>query len=295
ILGTETNPRPLVDTPFIAAQHLLRWALTGLFLLVLGAVISLRSQNMPVAAGLPLEGRDLANSVLNIPANSRVLVVVDYEPALAGEMEAIGSPLLNQMVSLGRHNLSFVSTSPSGPALVERLLTSAGINTSDGFGYQAGVQYRNLGFLPGGSAGVLGFMEGPALVVPAADVAAFSDYAAVVVMTDHAESGRVWVEQLQSRREIDFTLANQPLMMVASAQAGPLLQPYADSGQVEGMISGLSDAARYDANHGRSGAARLYWDPFGVGLMMAVIVIVAGSLWSLFTGIRARRTRAEQG
>ncbi|HSL29582.1 MAG TPA: hypothetical protein VK900_10315 [Anaerolineales bacterium] len=295
ILGTETNPRALVDAPFVAAQHLLRWALAGLFLLVLGAVISLRSQNMPVAAGLPPEGSNLGNAVLSIPANSNVLVVVDYEPSLAGEMEAIGSPLLNQMVSLGRHNLSLLSTSPNGPALVERLLTSAQINTSDGFGYQAGLQYRNLGFLPGGSAGVLGFMEAPASVVSGADVAAFSDYAAVVVLTDHAESGRVWVEQLQSRRQLDPALANQPLLMVASAQAGPLLLPYASSGQVDGMISGLSDAARYDANNGRSGAARLYWDPFGVGLSMAVIAIVAGSLWSLFTGIRARRTQGEQG
>ena len=295
ILATETTPRPLVDAPFVAAQHLLRWALAGFFLLVLGAVISLRSQNMPVAAGLPSEGSNLANAVLRIPANSRVLVVVDYEPSLAGEMEAISSPLLNQMVSLGRHNLSFLATSPTGPALVERLLTSARINTADGFGYQAGVQYRNLGFLPGGSAGVLGFIEGPASVVPGADVAAFSDYAAVVVLTDHVESGRIWVEQLQSRREVDFVLANQPLLVVASAQAGPLLQPYVASGQVEGMISGLSDAARYDANSGRSSAARLYWDPFGAGVMMAVIAIVVGSLWNLLGGMRARRPQAGQG
>jgi hypothetical protein len=61
------------------------------------------------------------------------------------------------------------------------------------------------------------------------------------------------------------------------------------------MISGLTDAARYDANAGRAGAARQYWDPFGFGLIMAVIVIVVGSLWSLLTGLRARRAAAEQG
>jgi hypothetical protein len=210
-------------------------------------------------------------------------------------MEAIGSPLLDQMVSLGRPNLSFVSTSAAGPALVERLLVQARINTADGFGYQAGSQYRNLGFLPGGSAGVLGFVEQPGSILPGVGVGAFSEYAAVIVMTDHAESGRIWVEQLQSRKQLDPALANQPLVIVASAQAGPLLQPYVSSGQVDGMISGLSDAARYDASNGRSGAARLYWDPFGLGLAMAILVIIVGSLWSLFTGMRTRRAEADQG
>ena len=62
------------------------------------------------------------------------------------------------------------------------------------------------------------------------------------------------------------------------------------------MVNGLSDAARYEfVNNSRPGIARSYWDAFGVGLFMAVLAIVLGSLWSLFTGIRARRAEAEQG
>jgi hypothetical protein len=250
---------------------------------------------MPVASGLPLEGSAVSDVVRSLPANANVLVVIDYEPALAGEMEAVGSPLLEQMVSSSRPNLSFISTSPNGAALVERLLASARINTPEGFGYQAGTQYRNLGFLPGASAGVLGFMERPGETVVNAGVAGFYEYAAVVVMTDHAESGRIWVEQLQSRKQIDPLLASQPLLMAASAQAGPLLQPYVDSAQVTGMISGLADAARYEASNSRPATARSYWDAFGIGLALSVALIVAGSLWSLITGVRARRAEAEQG
>jgi hypothetical protein len=154
----------------------------------------------------------------------------------------------------------------------------------------------NLGYLPGGSTGVLGFMEAPSVIVPSASVQSFSEYGALVVLTDQAESGRVWIEQLQSQKQLDLSLANKPLLMIASAQAGPLLQPYASSGQITGMISGLSTGVRYEAlNNSQLGIGRSYWDTFGIGLMLAVALIIAGSLWSLYTGMRSRRANAEQG
>ena len=289
ILGSETSPRALVASSVVTSQRWLRWALAGLLLFVLTAMLFLRSQMMPVSAGLPEAVGGLSNAVMGIPANGRVLVVVDYEPSLAGEMEAISGPLLDQIALLSRPNLSFVSTSPSGVALVERLMTDINVN-------QPGVPHLNLGYLPGGSAGVLGFMQAPGQIIPTAGVQSFSEYAALVVLTDHAESGRVWVEQLQNRKQADPVLSNQPLLMVASAQAGPLLQPYVSSGQITGMISGLPDAARYGlANNGRPGMTRSYWDTFGTGLMLSVALMIVGSLWSLFTGLRTRRANVEQG
>jgi hypothetical protein len=296
ILGSETSPRSLISSSFIASQQVLRWALTGLFLLVLSAMIISRSQIMPISPDLPVGGSNVSNTVMSIPAGANLLVIVDYDPSLAGEMEAIAGPLLDQMVLLGHPTLSFLSTSPNGSALAERLLTNTKINTPDGFAYQAGTQYFNLGYLPGGAAGVLGFVERPAVIIPASGVESFSEYDALIVMTDHAESGRVWVEQLQTMKQIDPALTNQPLLMVASAQAGPLLQPYVASGQVNGMISGLSEAARYElVNNSRPGLARSYWDTFGIGLALAVVLIVAGSLWSVFAGMRARRAETQSG
>jgi hypothetical protein len=183
--------------------------------------------------------------------------------------------------------------SPTGSALIERLMSNTGINPP---GQSSNVQYRNLGFLPGDSAGALGFIEKPGETIPASEVAEFSDYAMVILMTDHAESGRIWVEQLYAQKQIEPKLANQSLIVIASAQAGPLLRPYWSSNQISGMVSGLADAARYEAtNGGRPGIARSYWDAFGFGLMMSVVLIAVGSLWSLITGIRARRAEAEQG
>jgi len=75
-----------------------------------------------------------------------------------------------------------------------------------------------------------------------------------------------------------------------------LLQPYVSSGQITGMVSGLSDAARYEfVNNSRPGIARNYWDAFGIGLIISIALMIVGGLWSLFTGIRERRTEAKQG
>jgi hypothetical protein len=289
ILASETSPRALITSAAVAPQQWLRWALTGLFLIVLSAMIFLRSQSVPVSAGVPVEADSLSTAVMNIPAGSRVLVVMDYEPSLAGEMEAISAPFLDQLILSTHSNLSFISTAPNGTALVDRLMSRTKIA-------EAGSQYANLGYLPGGATGVLGFLESPKRVDPLADVDAFSEYSAVVLLTDRAESGRTWIEQLQNQKQIDIAITNQPLLLVTSAQAGPLLQPYVLSGQVRGLISGMSDSARYAyKNNVSATAVRSYWDAFGMGLMMSIAVIVIGSLWSLFTGIRARRAETKPG
>jgi len=297
ILAGETAPRPSTTSAFITSQRVLRWALTGLVMVVLGAMIGLRSQSMPVSNILPVEVGSASSAIATIPENAPVLVVLDYEPALAGEMEAVSGPFLDNMVLLRHPNLSFLSTSPNGSALVERLMANTKINRAapEGLGYQAGEQYFNLGYLPGGSAGVLAFVESPQTAIRSADVVEnFSQYAAVIVLTDHAESGRVWVEQLDARKQSDSALTGQPLLVVASAQAGPLLQPYVSSRQIVGMISGLPDAARYEfVNNMPPGMARTYWDTFDIGLLLAVILITFGSLWSLFTGIRPQRAGIE--
>ena len=139
-------------------------------------------------------------------------------------------------------------------------------------------------------------MEAPSVIVPSSGVQSFSEYGALVVLTDQAESGRVWIEQLESQKQFDLSLTNKPLLMVASAQAGPLLQPYVSSGQITGMISGLATGARYETvNNSQLRLAHSYWDTFGIGLMLAVALIIVGSLWSLYTGMRARSANAEQG
>ena len=287
IIANETLIQPTKIAVGVSSQRLLRWILSGLFLIVLSTVLLLGLGTMPIHASATVN--ELSNLVATIPEGSPVLVVIDYDPSFSGELEVAAGPLLDQLAWSRRSTFVFVSMSPNGSALVDRLMFNAGISkpmgeNSRGLSYQLGEQYFNLGFLPGGSSGVLGFIENPA--------EDFARFEAIILMTDNAETGRVWVEQLETARpDVD----GKPLLMVSSAQSGPMLQPYVSSGQVDIMISGLYDAAKYEfVNNTHPGTARAYWDAFGFGIMMAVLAIVLGSVWSVVMRIRERRLETEQ-
>ncbi len=282
IIAGETIAQLHKSVKGVSSQKVLRWVLSGMFLLVLGIVLGFGSQTMNIV------GSDkMSNLVSDIPEGAPVLVVVDYEPSFSGELETAAGPLLDQLALSKHSTFEFVAMSPNGSALVELLLFNTKVSQpieAGGLGYQSEAQYFNLGFLPGGSSGVLGFIENPA--------DDFSKYAAVILLTDNAETGRVWVEQLEFAKP---EISSEPLLLVSSAQSAPLLQPYVSSGQVDLMVNGLYDAAKYEyMNNTRPGTARVYWDAFGFGLMVAIIAIILGSLWSVIMRSRERRAVAEQ-
>ena len=244
---------------------------------------------------MPNETISAVQAVEAIPAGSPVLVVFDYEPATVGEMEASASSLMDHLLLLQHPRLALISTSPTGAALAERFMST----TLAARTYLPGAQYVDLGYLPGGLAGVFDFSQDPVAVMPLdADskevwnspvmqgVSHLSDFSAIIVLTDSVESGRVWIEQTTATR------GNTSLLLVSSAQAGPMFLPYADSGQVKGMVAGLNGAAGVEqANSGLPGFVRRYWDTYSVGLLLAVVVMLLGGLWNFWLGIQDRRVR----
>jgi hypothetical protein len=290
ILAGEIAPRVMEGISHVTSQNVLRWTISGILIVVLGAILFMRSQFMPVSPILPNDVTAATNAINAIPNDSSILVVVDYEPSLAGEMEAVGAPVLNQIILAHQPKLVLLTTSPESAGLIERLISNAHITLPSGS--------ANLGYLPGGSAGILGFIAEPKHVIPSVTAQSFSEYSAVIVLTDHAESGRAWVEQLDIAKQSDPSLANQSVILVTSAQAGPLLQPYVSSKQAAGMVNGLADAARFEyanAIPSTNWIARNYWDAFGFGILLAIVFIIIGSVWSLVSGLRARRASGEQG
>jgi hypothetical protein len=290
ILAAETAPEPIASFSPLVTQRALRWVLAFLLLIIVGGGLLLRTQifSLPFYApeNLPQEVRDALVVTNSIPDGAPVLVVMDYEPALAGEMETTALPLLNALIS--KHTtLAFISTSPTGGLLTERFF-SGPLRSSN---YVRGINYLNLGYLPGGLTGVRSFAQSPEAAVaidmdrnpaPLQGVTSLSQFTAMIVITDNAESARTWIEQ---------TGGLTPMVMVSSAQAAPMIEPYYDSRQVNGVVSGLYGGAIFEQNNaGGGGFARTYWDVFSLGLLLATFLIFGGGLWNLALGARDRAT-----
>jgi len=292
ILAAETAPVPIVSFFALRTSRGLRWFLAFIFLLIIGIPLFMRTQTFSLPEGVPLGVKGAMQVTQSIPEGAPVLVAFDYEPARVGEMEAAAAPLFDQLMLLRHPYLIFISTNETGAILAERFI-SGPLAVHN---YQYGIQYLNLGYLPGGQMGIRAFAQNPRTTapldmslssawdsVPLEGVASLSQFAALIVVTDDTDAARTWIEQTESMR------GGIPLVVISSAQAAPMIQPYYESQQVSGLISGLYGGALFEQyNAGRPGTARSYWDAYSLGMLLATALVFGGGLWNFFLGLRDR-------
>jgi hypothetical protein len=202
-------------------------------------------------------------------------------------MEAIAAPVVDHLMLKGAY-LALISTLPTGPMQGERLIYQQRLTGQHSYrpiDDQGFNNYVNLGFIPGGQAGLLSFVEIPQQAIPLnldnypvwkggplESVSRLSDFKLVVVITENPDIARDWIEQVQPR------LGATPLIMLISAQAEPVVRPYYSAGgnQVQGLITGLSGAAGYEFANGRRHLALDYWSPYSLGILIAIVLIIIG-------------------
>jgi len=301
LVKTEAEPKALPERPVISSQYIFRLVIFAALLLPIIWAAFTRSQNIPLPA-LPQEVFDTTSLINALPDNPLILLAVDYEPGLSGEMQAASSALIDQLMLKGAY-LAMVSTSPNGPALAEGLIRNVAGRSAHQ--YQDINQYANLGFIPGGPAGLASFAEAPRKITPYAldpestyvwgrepmqAATQLSDFNLVAVLTDNADKARAWIEQVQP------SLESTPLVMVVSAQAEPMVRPYYYSSekQVQGLVVGLAGSGAYENAHrdlvSGSGPARQYWDAFSYSLLVAAMLVAVGVVINLTaSGIAARK------
>ncbi len=294
LLANEGQALPIPPLPRLSSQRILRWLIALILCVAIGFVVIGGSTDVPLPdqADVPAETFAASKLVNGLADKSHVLVAFDYEPGMSGEMNAAAAALVDHLMLKGAR-LTLVSTSPTGPAMAEYFLK----NIEAEHEYVSGVQYINLGYIPGGAAGLRGFAEMPRLITtfsfdgvdpwgtpPLQGVDAISDFALVVLITDDSDTARTWIEQVQPK------LTNTPFVAVVSAQAEPMVRPYYDV-QVQGMVTGLMGGAAYEQTMGRDSynLARVYWDAFSVGLILAVAAILVGGAVNIISVVLAHK------
>lgn len=217
--------------------------------------------------------------VNSLPENAPVLVAVDYDAGLSGELSKTSVGVIQNLMML-KARLTLVSTSTSGTILGEELLQDAAVGIPN---YSVSASTVNLGYLPSGANSLQELASSPlysVIGVPQrsngdwsdptlAGVQQISDFDLVVVLVDNADTARYWIEQVQP------ALGDTKLVMVISAQSAAIIQPY-EGKQVAAMLSGLPGGMAYSAIAGFTGAPTRYWTAYQIGVAVIIVFILLG-------------------
>ena len=244
------------------------------------------------------------NQIESLPQGETVLLAADFENAYYGEMSLAAENVILHLAAK-QARLTLVSTLPSGPVLAEALLTDVLSDYPQIYQqYQQPDWIKNLGYLAGGLASLQEFSINPRQAVQFGmqagltneyiwnssslnDIYNIADFGLVLLITDRAETGRAWVEQVQSN------LGDTPFLLLTSAQAAPLLNAYYQSDQFNGMLAGFQDGMAYPLRPQGSGVEFTSWDSFYFGMLIAVILLIFGILINLVFSLLKRETREE--
>jgi hypothetical protein len=222
-------------------------------------------------------------AIQTMAPNSRVLVILDYQPSLAGELQTASLPVIEHLMAQNA-GLVFISTTPSGPILANTLAQLAQTATP---GFDTNALLVNLGYLPGGAIGLQEFAQQPRYIAPITwtrfdawstpvlqAVTGLKDFNAVLILTESADTARIWIEQVLP------TIPQTPSYLVTSQQSAALLLPYYNSSQLKGMISGIAGSKMYEMLLSKPGAAQFLWDSYQVGVILILVVILFGGIFS---------------
>ena len=277
------QPKPVAAESRLVPQTVTRLLVTILILLVMLIPILGGTRASQLPATTPAHVSSLFTT-LHSPAEApqRILLAVEYEAGLAGEMQIISTSVLEDLVKRNAQ-LAVLSTQPTGVALAESLLKSAGVSED---------AVARLGYLPGSELGLQSLTQDLRVALPSGnwdhplvrEINSLDDFDAILVISSNADISRGWLEQVQP------AITGKPMLMIASAQSAPILQPYLQSRQLSGMIGGLIDGAAYDRLTGRTdGAARRAWDSYQFGLILVILLIILGGLFQSLARLLPRR------
>jgi len=286
LLADEEKPMPLPSQPIITTRNIFRLIVAVVLLLPMAWMIISggKRTSAPQPGNIP-GVVDFTQRIQLLPSGVPVLIAFDYEAGFSGELNIAITNVLTQLMNKSIY-LTLVATTPSGPALAESMIKNASLSMARTPGFYS--NYANLGYIPGGTMGLLGLATSPRNLLPYSlqiesvwaeaplnAIGSIKDFSAVILITNDPDTARIWIEQIGPQLQE----AGTPLLIVTSSQAEPLIRPYYEStpAQVQGMIAGLVGGVAYGRTVGNIQQNGI-WDAFSVGITVSVLIILIGSI-----------------
>jgi hypothetical protein len=287
MIESEAKNQPLKAEQEKIPLNLIRVLFAVLLILVM---IIPFSGILPIPGSLPLNAGDpviaFYNQVEQYPEQSSVLLVMDFESGYTAEMRSALDGLVERLYEKNV-NIAMISTLPTGPVLAEEIAQSIWLSYFSAHPEINGTDYQNrvinLGYLPGGSAAMMQFVNYPRQSVhysfrdttptsvwdsqALAAIQSSNDFAGVIVVTDSQAISRNWIEQSTLR-----SLNN--LLFITSAQTYSMILPYWQTGQVKGLIAGIYQGYSYRTLLNQSDGLVAKWFSYQFGMNLVTLVAV---------------------
>jgi hypothetical protein len=270
IIADEQATRTITQTVKRSSMRVSRLILG--ILLIAGLILSLFIGGIPGLSQGQVQPYNLALLTWadNLTDTSSLLVVLDYQPGFSSEVSIVAKPIIeNSLTTVSE--ISILSSTPLGSLLFTHLVRELGLEED--------ILINDLGYFPIPSYGAyyLAIHSGANWRfrnLPQIEKALPPDgYDGILILSDTFEGSSAWIEQLSS------LMPNIPINLLVTSQAGPLLKPYIASGQVMGMISGISEAVGIENVLDQSARVKQGWHTYQIGVLMLIALMVIGTIF----------------
>jgi len=242
--------------------------------------------------GLPVEvtytTQMFYDQIEALPDGSTVVMAVDYSPGAAPEVEPQAMAVARQLFYEKDVNVVFVSIVATGPMFTEGILEAI-----EGHDRVYGEDYVHLGYLAGLETAISAMAQNlkkayntdfygtPTNELPILDeVTDANDFDAFVVFT--ASEPSQYVRQIEGKYGIPLGVGINAVIFTTNL-------PYLNSGQVFGIINGLTGAAEYELLIGQPGIATAGMDALSITHLVVLAFIIIGNVVTFMTGDDKKR------
>lgn len=234
---------------------------------------------------------DFYEEIEVLPERSLVLCSMDYDPGGKAELNPMALAALRHLMEKN-HRVVVITLWSTAPGLVETIVNEV---CRDEYKRQYGVDYCYLGFKEGREAVMVRMGRSIRDTFPRdhyqtliselpmmQDVQNYASFRLLVNISSGYPGTKEYVQYVESRFAI-------PLISGASAVSVPEYSAYYTSGQLRGLLTGITGAAEYENLLKKKGLAMIAMGGQTMGHMLIVFFILAGNV--IYFINRRRRTR----
>lgn len=270
IIIDEKSPRPVREPRTGPSPRGIRRVLGLMLVIILSFTVFFQGPGRSTNGFQEPQGVAVGAWAQGLSVEATLLFVLDYQAGYAPELNMVARPILELIVSESRV-VSILSSSPSGSLLFSNLLDQT-------LGHDQ-LEVRDLGYYPVEAFGAYGLANQlrsnwqitsqPEFVkhLPS------GPFDGILILADDYDGAIAWIEQLTS------LAPETPIYLLVTAQAAPLLLPYWESGQVKGILGGVTDAINID---GETGALATRWRAYQAGVLMVIVMLLIGLVFPVY-------------